>query len=425
MNVCLVGFPLFLACLQLLHFFLHLVLQQSVLATRQLSRDVAEQVLFLLQHTVLHRVAHHLLTLHDAVGYRSFGLQTLISGNVEAVFYAETEYPDRYSPFVMQVALAQNTSIALSVVHWTVRCVNMDEGVQTLLDVHTSTECGGAAHDNTDFTTVHLVEDFKFLLDTPSRIYNHDLGFGYTSRNEFLANVLIQIEASRFILKPVSKDGNSTVVVLGVFKTAKCLTHGFIGLAVRLVCSIFKYKTWVNGSGLRNTVHRKRNVTVLFLLLATHLLVIVELVFHELHHTTQGFCLWKIDVLCLSTFHLWYLVAHASCLTGQHRVGDTSPYTHKFGEVHITCKSVILLVLAVGAKLQHLLDIAEVAHKVVEIIDAVLAHGVGWHEIAQERPYLGCGVADRRTSGKHHILAVLVLQHGLRLQIYTLRLLAI
>ena len=425
MNVCLVGFPLFLACLQLLHFFLHLVLQQSVLATRQLSRDVAEQILFLLQHTVLHRVAHHLLALHDAVGYRAFGLQTLVGSNVETVFNTETEYTDWYSPFVMQVALTQYATVTLRVVHWTVWCINMDEGVQTLLNVHTSTKRKGAAHDNTDFTTVHLIEDFKFLLDAHAGLHHNNLGFGYTCINEFLANVLIKVKACRFVLIVVRKDGNSAVIFLGVFETAKCLTHGFIGLAVRLVCCIFKYKTCINGSGFGNTIHDKRNVTVLFLLLATHLLVIVELVFHELHHTTQGFRLRQIDVLCLFTVHLWYLVAHASCLTCQHRVGDTCPYTHKFGEVHITCKAVILLILAVGGKFQHLLDIAEVAHKVVEIIDAVLAHGVGWHEIAHERPYLGCGVADRRTSGKHHILAVLALQHGLRLQIDTLRLLAI
>ena len=166
-------------------------------------------------------------------------------------------------------------------------------------------------------------------------------------------------------------------------------------------------------------------MAVLFLLLATHLLVFVELVFHELHHTTQGFRLWQIDVLCLTTFHLWYLVTHASSLTCQHGIGDTCPYTHKFGEVYITCKAVVLLILAVGGKFQHLLDIAEVAHKVVEIIDAVLAHGVGWHKITHERPYFCCGIADRRTSSKHHILAVLALQHGLRLEIYTLRLLTI
>ena len=301
----------------------------------------------------------------------------------------------------------------------------MDEGVQTLLNVHTSTKRKGAAHDNTDFTTVHLIEDFKFLLDTHAGLHHNNLGFGNTCINEFLANVLIKVEACRLVLIVVRKDGNSAVILLSVFKTAKCLTNGFIGLAVRLVCCIFKYKTCINGSGFGDTIHDERNVAVLFLLLATHLLVIVELVFHELHHTTQGFRLRQIDVLCLSTLHLWYLVAHASCITGKHRVSDTCPYTHKFGEVHITGKAVVLLVLAVGGKLQHLLNVAEVAHKVVEIIDAILAHSVGWHEIAHECPYLGCGVADRCASGKHYVLAVLVLQHGLRLQIDTLRLLAI
>ena len=166
-------------------------------------------------------------------------------------------------------------------------------------------------------------------------------------------------------------------------------------------------------------------MAILFLLLATHVLVFIELVLHILHHASQNLGLREIDILSLSAIHLWYLVTHASSLTGKHSIGYAAPYTHKFGEVHITCKAVILLVLAVGGKLQHLLYVTEVPNEVIKVIDAILAHGVGWHQIAHECPYLGSGVTDRRTCGKHYVLAVLVLQYGLSLEIHALRLLAV
>ena len=127
--------------------------------------DVAKQVLVFLQNSVLHRVAHQLLTFHNAVRYRSFGLQTLIGGHVKTVLYSKTEYTHGQVPLFMQVALAQNASIALRVVHRSVGGIHMDKGVQTLLYVHTCSQREGTAHDDTHFTTVHFVEDFELLLD--------------------------------------------------------------------------------------------------------------------------------------------------------------------------------------------------------------------------------------------------------------------
>ena len=223
----------------------------------------------------------------------------------------------------------------------------------------------------------------------------------------------------------VGKDGNRSVVVLGILKTAKGLTNSLIGLTVWLINCIFQYKTCIYGSCFGNAIHHERYVAILFLLLATHVLVCIELVLHILHHASQSLGLWKVDVLGLSALHLWYLVAHTSSLTGKHSIGYAAPYTHKFGEVHITCKAVVLLILAVGGKLQHLLYVAKVPNEVIKVIDAVLTHGVGWHQIAHECPYLGSGVADGCAGGKHYVLAVLVLQYGLRLEIHALRLLAV
>ena len=109
--------------------------------------------------------------------------------------------------------------------------------------------------------------------------------------------------------------------------------------------------------------------------------------------------------MCLSSLHLRYLVTHASSLARQHGVGHGGPYTHKFGEVEITGKAVYLVILAVGLEFQHLLYVAEVADKIIEVEDVILLHHVSRDEVAHERPYLCGGVADRCTCRKDNILA--------------------
>ena len=164
-----------------------------------------------------------------------------------------------------------------------------------------------------------------------------------------------------------------------------------------------------------NAVHGKRNTAVFFLLLTTHLVEAFKFFSHILHYATQCACLWQVDVLCLATLHFGYLLHQFGLVFGEHGVGHARPYTHKFGQVHISCKAVYFLELAACVELWHLLYVAEVAHEVVKVVNAVFLHGVLGHEVAHECPNLcGC-VADRRTSGEDNITSVVLLQHGLRL----------
>ena len=120
----------------------------------------------------------------------------------------------------MQVALTQDASVALRVVHRPVGGIHMNKGVQTLLDIHTGTKGEGTTHDDTHFTTVHFVEDFKFLLDFHAWFHHDNLIFWNARFYKLLTNILIEIEPCRFVLIIVGKNGNGSVVVLGIFKTA-------------------------------------------------------------------------------------------------------------------------------------------------------------------------------------------------------------
>ena len=161
-------------------------------------------------------------------------------------------------------------------------------------------------------------------------------------------------------------------------------------------------------------------MAILLLLLAAHLLEASKLCLHELHDTAQCACLRKVDVLCLTAFHIWHVVLHCLRLIGADCISNARPYTHKLWKVHIACKAVILLELAVCGELQHLCKVTEVADKIVKVVNAIVLHGVGWHEIAHERPYLGCCVTDRCTSSKDYVTSIILLQNGLCLQIYAL-----
>ena len=64
-------------------------------------------------------------------------------------------------------------------------------------------------------------------------------------------------------------------------------------------------------------------------------------------------------------------------------------------------------------------------NKIVEIVDVVGLHHVGGHQILHERPYLGGGVADGRTRGKHNVLPPGFFKHTAGLVIQTCTLLTI
>lgn len=67
------------------------------------------------------------------------------------------------------------------------------------------------------------------------------------------------------------------------------------------------------------------------------------------------------------------------------------------------------------------MQIAEVADEIIKVVDVILLHYVSRDEVAHERPYLCCGVADRRTCRKDNILAAGLFQNGLCFEEYTLR----
>ena len=166
-------------------------------------------------------------------------------------------------------------------------------------------------------------------------------------------------------------------------------------------------------------------MAILLLLLAAQLLKAFKFCLNELHDTAQCACLREVDVLCLTTLYIWHVILHCLSFIGADGISNARPDTHKLREVHIACKAVILLELAVCGELQHLCEVTEVADKIVKVIDAIFLHGVSWHEIAHECPYLGCCVTDRCAGSKDYVASVVLLHNGLRLQIYALRLLAV
>lgn len=91
----------------------------------------------------------------------------------------------------MQVALSQNTSVALCVVHRTVRRIEVYQSMEAFLDVHACTESEGATHNDTNLTGIDLVKDFKFLLHSHARFHHNNLLLRHTGSNQFLADILI------------------------------------------------------------------------------------------------------------------------------------------------------------------------------------------------------------------------------------------
>ena len=315
----------------------------------------------------------------------------------------------------MQVALSQDASVALSVVHRSVGRVKVDKRVQTLLYVHARAKCGGTAEHHTHLAMVHLVEDFQLLLDGHVGLHYYNLISRHTLGNEFLLDVLIQVETAALVLEMVGKDSHRSLVAVRFFQRAHGLAHGLVGLALRVVICIYLHKTGIYCGSLGYAVHGKGNMAVLLLLLAAHLVKIVQLLAHILHHATQGACLWQIDVLRLASLHFGYLLHQLRLVLGEHGVSHARPYTHQFGQIDVTCKAVHFLELATCVELRHLLYVAEVAHEVVKVVDTIFFHRVLGHKVAHESPYLCGRVADRRTRGEDNVASVVLLQYGLRL----------
>ena len=125
----------------------------------------------------------------------------------------------------------------------------------------------------------------------------------------------------------------------------------------------------------------------------------------------------------LSTFNVGNIVLYGFRLVGAHGISNARPDANQLGKVYITCEAVYFLELSICLELQHLCQITEVAHKVVEVVNTIFLHCVGWHQVAHERPYLGCCITDRCTSSEDNITSIVLLQYGLGLQIHALRLL--
>ena len=118
----------------------------------------------------------------------------------------------------MQVALANDTTVSLGIVHRTVRCIQVNECMQPFLYVHTSTKREGTAKDNANFATVHLVEYFLLLLDGHAGTDNNYLVGWHSLRYELLTNIIIQVEAAVLVLIVVSEQGYSAFVLRCLFQ---------------------------------------------------------------------------------------------------------------------------------------------------------------------------------------------------------------
>ena len=307
-NVGLVGFPLLPAALVLAHILLCIVFQQGIFATRELGNSVAEHIFFLFKHTVIHAVLHQSVTLHNAISNRAFGFQSLIGGYVKTILHTETKHTDWFTPFLVQVALSQYAAIALRVIHRTVWRIKVYKGMQTFLYVYTSTKGRSATENNTHLASVHLVEDFQLLFYLHARLHYDNLACRHTLLDEFLLDILIQVETAALILVVVSKDGYRTLVVVRFFQRTQSLAHSFVGLAPWIILSVYLYQSCINSCSLSNAIHSERYTAVFLLLLATHLLEIVQLLAHIFHHAAQCTGLWQIDVLRLTALHFWYLL---------------------------------------------------------------------------------------------------------------------
>ena len=424
-DIGLVCLPLLFTTRILADILFSIVLQHCILTARELSNGITEYIFFLFKHTVGHTVCHHLLAVHNAVGNCTLCFQSLICGNVQTVLNTETQHTYRFTHCLVQVSLTQDTSVTLGVVHRAIRSIKMYQCVQSLLYVHTRTEGKGRTEDNTHLPTIYLFKDFEFLLDCHSRLDYYNLIGRNTLCNKFGTNVLIQVETALLVLVVVGEDGNSTLIVRTLFERTQGLSYCLVGLALGIVLCIRLHQSGINGCCFGNAVHSEWYMAVLFLLLTAHFVIPLKFSLDILHNATQSTCLWQIEVLRLSSLHIGDFVAHASCLFGKDGIRYARPYTYQLGQIDIPGKAVVLLELATCGKFQHLLNVTEVAHKVVKVVDAVLHHSVSRHKVTHKRPYLSCCVADWCTCGEDYVSSVVLLQDSLCLQEYALRFLAV
>ena len=70
-------------------------------------------------------------------------------------------------------------------------------------------------------------------------------------------------------------------------------------------------------------------MAVFLLLFTGHLLEFFKLRLYELHNRTQSLCLWKIDILRLSTLHIRNLIIDTASVSCKHGISNARPYSHQ------------------------------------------------------------------------------------------------
>ena len=213
MDIGLIGFPLLFSTFIFAYILFRIIFQHRIFTSRELGYSITEHILFLFKHTIGHTVCHYLFTVNDDVGNGSFRFQTLVCGNIQTVLNSKTQDAYRLTHIFVQVTLSQDTPIALGIVHRTVGRIQMYQCMQALLNVHARTKRKGRTENHANLATVYLFKDFKFLFDGHSRPHYYNLISRNTLCNQFVSNVIVQVETALLVLVIVGKDGNRTFVV--------------------------------------------------------------------------------------------------------------------------------------------------------------------------------------------------------------------
>ena len=190
MNIHLMLSVLILLCLQLAQLFLGLVLKHGILTARQLCCDVAELISLFFQYSIFKVVGKQILGVHDSVCNRTFGFQSLIGGHVKTILNAKAYNPYGDTHFFVHIALTQEPTHSLPVVHRTVRRINVHQRVKTLLYVHAYTKTLCCAEYHADFSGIDLCKDFLFGLVGHAVTHDYNLLGRHTLRNQFGTDVI-------------------------------------------------------------------------------------------------------------------------------------------------------------------------------------------------------------------------------------------
>ena len=292
---------------------------------------IKQSFLFLLDGSVCLVVQKGTLAVHDGVDKAALGLQPLVGRHVKGVLYAEADNTDRLIPDLMEVALALDTSIALGVVHRSVRCIHVDEQMKTLLHVHASTECLSRSQNYADGSAVHSIKHFLLGCNRHAAPDNGNLVCWYTLCDQFLTHVIVDVELDASVctltVLVITEHGYRTFVVLCGLQVLHDLLHGCIGLAQWLVRGIGIHQPRVDGCTLGNTVHGKGDAAVLLLLLTCHILKALQFCAYCCHDTNEAGRLREEYVLILASFLLGNLRLDGSYLSCQDGVGHLAPDT--------------------------------------------------------------------------------------------------